>query len=120
MHSNDFPNDLVGGNDLLVHILPWIIFAVGVFGIFHFLIKRFQSQCPSCGKPWRRFAGKKKLGEGVSFQNEMQQTDKVDANGQTISVPVKVPYLKTDYRYYWNCSGCGNEWSTIGAETRKA
>lgn len=120
MFSQDSSNDWTSGNYPLEHILPWVIFAVVVIGVIYFLIKRIESQCPACSKPWRKFIYKEKLDEKLELVNETHQTGRVDANGLAITVPVKIPYLKTKYNYFWNCENCGNKWSTVGTETRKA
>lgn len=111
--------DFFGPNQLLYHILPILLLGGLLFGLIALFFKWIESKCPSCGEPWRQQIDKIKQGESYDFKSEVQQTGRVDGNGQPISVSVKVPYLKTEYLYSWVCRKCKHKWSTTGFETRR-
>lgn len=81
----------------------------------------FTTNCPSCYKFLaRRFSGRKDIGEKTEVHSESQNTGRKDANGETIYVNVKVPYIRSYFRSFWVCRWCGHEGYTDCSESRRA
>jgi hypothetical protein len=107
--NNDFTglSPSLFGNLNVGYLILFVM--VGFGGLFLWLY--FTYRCPACKNPWMRSPrGVQKLGEETIFRTESQQTSHVDAQGQNISVNVRVPYRQIDQRFHFICKGCNHTW----------
>ena len=107
-------------NQLPVSFYVFAGLAAVALGTLWIFFKWLESRCPKCGKGWRIETSRTKINhDTVDTKYEKRDSGRFDGNGQAIYVNVPVPYVTSEYLVYWECSGCGHQWSGTEKKTVK-
>ena len=86
------------------YVLPVFMLVIAIGIAWEWIVRR----CPSCKQQWARELKKRvELGEELVIKDEVKGSGQRDAEGREVSVPVRVPYMRSHFRNYWICKYCG-------------